>query len=71
MGVMTAFGSYNPIKQDIATDEKVIAFLDVFASIMSGFVVYGLSYSYSQLTLALASLLFCACCPTATAYWDS
>lgn len=40
MGVMTAFGSYNPIKQDIATDEKVIAFLDVGASIISGFVVY-------------------------------
>merc|ERR1719203_906000 len=40
MGVMTAYGSYNPIRQDIATDEKVIAFLDVFASLMSGFVVY-------------------------------
>merc|ERR1719266_986606 len=40
MGVMTAFGSYNPITQDIATDEKVIAFLDVGASLMSGFVVY-------------------------------
>ena len=40
MGVMTAYGSYNPIDQDIATDEKVIAFLDVGASLMSGFVVY-------------------------------
>lgn len=40
MGVMTAFGSYNPVTQDIATDEKVISFMDVFASIMSGFVVY-------------------------------
>merc|ERR1719461_83698 len=40
MGVMTAFGSYNPINQYIATDEKVIAFLDVGASLMSGFVVY-------------------------------
>jgi len=38
--VMTAFGSYNPVTQDIATDEKVISFMDVFASIMSGFVVY-------------------------------
>jgi len=42
MGVMTAYGSYNPIRQDIATDEKVIAFLDVFASLMSGFVVYAI-----------------------------
>jgi len=40
MGVMTAFGSYNPISQDVATDEKVISFLDVGASLMSGFVVY-------------------------------
>merc|ERR1719330_598696 len=36
---MTAFGSYNPISQDVATDE-VISFLDVGASLMSGFVVY-------------------------------
>merc|ERR1719362_974126 len=42
MGVMTAFGSYNPISQDVATDEKVISFLDVFASLMSGFVVYAI-----------------------------
>eukprot|EP01084_Bolivina_argentea_P212768 361596_1 len=42
MGVMTAYGSYNPKRQDIATDEKVIAFLDVFASLMSGFVVYSI-----------------------------
>ena len=42
MGVMTAYGSYNPKKQDIATDEKVIAFLDVAASLMSGFVVYSI-----------------------------
>merc|ERR550525_198914 len=40
MGVMTAFGSYNPISQDVTTDEKVISFLDVGASLMSGFVVY-------------------------------
>jgi len=40
MGVMTAFGSYNPVNQDIATDEKVISFMDVGASIISGFVVY-------------------------------
>ena len=40
MGVMTAFGSYNPINQDVATDEKLISFLDVGASLMSGFVVY-------------------------------
>jgi len=40
MGVMTAYGSYNPIKQDIATDEKVIALLDIGASLLSGFVVY-------------------------------
>ena len=40
MGIMTAFGSYNPVDQDIATDEKVISFLDVGASLMSGFVVY-------------------------------
>merc|ERR1740129_1482015 len=40
MGVMTAFGSYNPIKQDIATDEKVIAFSSVAMSCLSGFVVY-------------------------------
>ena len=42
MGVMTAYGSYNPTTQDIATDEKVIAFLDVSASLMSGFVVYSI-----------------------------
>eukprot|EP01083_Nonionella_stella_P087142 242294_1 len=40
MGVMTAYGSYNPIDQDIATDEKVISFADLAASLMSGFVVY-------------------------------
>merc|ERR1719295_1897818 len=40
MGIMTAFGSYNPVNQDIATDEKVISFLDVGCSLMSGFVVY-------------------------------
>ena len=40
MGVMTAYGSYNPKKQDIATDEKVISGLDLSASLMSGFVVY-------------------------------
>ena len=42
MGVMTAYGSYNPKRQDIATDEKVISFLDVAASLMSGFVVYSI-----------------------------
>jgi len=40
MGVMTAYGSYNPKRQDIASDEKVISFLDVMASLMSGFAVY-------------------------------
>eukprot|EP01083_Nonionella_stella_P176284 616404_1 len=39
MCVMTAYGSGNPRRQDIATAEKVIAFLDVFASLMSGFGV--------------------------------
>ena len=40
MGVMTAFGSYNPKTQDVATDEKIISFADLLASLMSGFVVY-------------------------------
>ena len=40
MGVMTAYGSYNPIRQNIAFDEKVISLLDLFTSLFAGFVVY-------------------------------
>ena len=40
MGVMTAYASYNPITQNVALDEKVISFLDVGVSLLSGFTVY-------------------------------
>eukprot|EP01083_Nonionella_stella_P226704 804887_1 len=60
MGLMTAYGSYNPRRQDIATDEKVIAFVDVFASLMSGFVVYrtGDESSFTKCGVGLVFAVF-------------
>lgn len=40
MGVMTAYTSFTPAGQSVATDEKVVAFADVGIAFMSGFVIY-------------------------------
>eukprot|EP00497_Spongosphaera_streptacantha_P001129 TRINITY_DN1760_c0_g1_i1.p1 TRINITY_DN1760_c0_g1~~TRINITY_DN1760_c0_g1_i1.p1 ORF type:complete len:231 (+),score=63.87 TRINITY_DN1760_c0_g1_i1:53-694(+) len=40
MGVMTAYTSFTARDQNIATDEKVVAFCDVGVAFLSGFVIY-------------------------------
>jgi len=40
MGVMTAYTSFTEKGQNIATDEKVVAFCDVAIAFLSGFVIY-------------------------------
>lgn len=40
MGIMTSFGSYNPINKPIIADSLIICFTNSFVSFMSGFAVF-------------------------------
>ena len=41
VGVMFAYGSYNPIKQTVIANAFFIGFIDFIFSILAGFIVWG------------------------------